>query len=822
MTLLPPADPASSLPASPRNPSSNAASATLPQQGGFDVWGPLQRRKYLIALFTLLGLLGGYLYYLNSPEVFSSSTRIMVTSMVPSASMLEGGQMRQAKESLSKHANLISSEMIFEDAATAGKFQQLDIFKDTTYPAAKLRSMIQVVTNQQDAMTLVCSGSNPDDLPAILNQIVSSYQKTVKRDSLAIGQKTVDLIRKLSDKINEEKQDDLNDRDQLWQVLNIQSTDSQGFAINPHNKPLADLQQQVDEVKLNLTEIQDRRTLLAKNLELDPETKEIDPLKISLAALEARDYLNLREAAFLDQRNAMTNNMKNLSPEYQERGTLQSRIWSLQSQIEDLRFERAQLSNKFGPGHSKIETIDSQIRFYQDQNSKLNADLVKINKVIQDKTNQAFAQEDAGDEAKNIDLKTFREREARDWVRKYQYRLSQESERLTKRLERLNEQIEVVSRKARAAAANIVKLNRLQVRIKQKSDAVEAMTDKLAEIDIVNNNYSMISIKTLDKPKRGAKVAPSMPKCLGIGAVLAFIGGLGLAILVDQSELAYRNPAEIFERLQVPVVGKIPRINTRQIEPAKGHASLVAAHKPSATAAESFRDVRTALFFRTNIEDVKTILFTSPSPGDGKSTTVCNLAISIAQAGKKTILVDADFRRPRVHQYFGQEMNPGLMNVLNGEMSLKDSIQTAELQENLFLLPSGGRPNNPGELVTSEAFANLIDALREKFDYVLIDSPPVLPVSDPATISSLVDGVYLVTRIRKGVKLTSQKAKETLDRVGANWMGVIVNGLDENPHYSEYGYQYGGYSYYGGMYGRYYDANNRVYRDKISPPQQSS
>jgi succinoglycan biosynthesis transport protein ExoP len=130
---------------------------------------------------------------------------------------------------------------------------------------------------------------------------------------------------------------------------------------------------------------------------------------------------------------------------------------------------------------------------------------------------------------------------------------------------------------------------------------------------------------------------------------------------------------------------------------------------------------------------------------------------------------------------------------------------------------TGGRPANPGELVTSQAFRDLLATLKEQFDYVLIDSPPVLPVSDPVTIASLVDGAYMVTRIRKGVKLTAQKAKDTLDTVNANWLGIIVNGIDENPHYSEYGYQYGNYSYYGGMYGRYYDTRSEAYRDRIKP-----
>jgi capsular exopolysaccharide synthesis family protein len=254
------------------------------------------------------------------------------------------------------------------------------------------------------------------------------------------------------------------------------------------------------------------------------------------------------------------------------------------------------------------------------------------------------------------------------------------------------------------------------------------------------------------------------------------------------------------------VVGKIPRIRTRGLKPVKGNAELITSHKPSSSEAEAFRDVRTGLFFRSANEDIKTILFTSPSPGDGKSTTAANLAISIAQAGKEVVLVDADFRRPRVDRYFGEELEGGMVDVMSGEMEIADVIKPTELQTGLSLVTAGGHPKNPGELVTSAMFRDLIATLREQFDYVIIDSPPVLPVSDSVSIASLVDGVYLVTRIRKGVKLTAKKAKDSLDSVEARWMGLIVNDVDQNPYYNEYGYQYGSYAYYGSKsYRTYYE-----------------
>ena len=175
-----------------------------------------------------------------------------------------------------------------------------------------------------------------------------------------------------------------------------------------------------------------------------------------------------------------------------------------------------------------------------------------------------------------------------------------------------------------------------------------------------------------------------------------------------------------------------------------------------------------------------------------------------------------------MNRYFGEDLDNGLLDVMSGEIELEEAIRATELQSGLSLITAGGHPKNPGELVTSEAFRKAIEKLREQFDYVLIDSPPVLAVSDSVTIASLVDGVYLVSRIRKGVKLTAKKAKDSLDNVHARWMGLIVNDVDQNPYYNEYGYQYGSYAYYGSSsYRTYYETdkvpgNNSTNRSRIS------
>lgn len=797
------------------NGNANLLSSMGPQgqQKGFDIWGPLQRRKYLIVLFSIVGAVLGYLHYSKTPKVYNSSAQLLVSTQAP-PSMVDGN-FKLETVSLPKHVSLVSSELVLANASENGKFDRLKTFEGISHPVSELSAhMLRVVPGTQETFTLACSGPEPEELPIILNQIIASYKAIIVEDSQTVGEETTDLIEKLAARMSDEKDGAEAERFELWKKLGVNSVLPNGQAVNPFTKKLDDLVDQQEAMKRQLRETQERAKLLASALKADEETGLISGVHVRVAALEAQKYLELDRAVFT----APDSLSANVDSEVRKRNVLEQRIWALATQITDLRFEKVRRSEIYGSGHNAIGLIERQIGFYDRQRAELAKEVEVLSAYIDKQIATAEGQGDAVIAAHSVDEQTFRMDEDREWITMYQLALEREQARLVSSLNTWNAEIEKTAKSAESVADGIVRLNLLQSKIEEKRRAVNVILDRLSEMSILANNYSRTKVRILHEPKHGYKIAPSLAKSAAMGAMLGFLLGFGLAMLIDQSELSFRSPHEIFEKLGIPVVGRIPRIDIREIDPMQGNASLITAHKPEATASESFRDVRTGLFFRASMDGIKAILFTSPSPGDGKSTTTGNIAISIAQAGKRVILVDADFRRPRVDQYFGEEISPGLLDVFSGEVELNEAIQPAELQENLFLLTSGGRPRNPGELVTSEAFRELVGALRDRFDYVLIDSPPVLPVSDSATIASMVDGVYLVTRIRKGVKLATQKAKESLDRVGANWMGIIVNGIDENPHYSEYGHQYGSYSYYGGVYGRYYESHNKAYRNKIVDP----
>jgi capsular exopolysaccharide synthesis family protein len=261
----------------------------------------------------------------------------------------------------------------------------------------------------------------------------------------------------------------------------------------------------------------------------------------------------------------------------------------------------------------------------------------------------------------------------------------------------------------------------------------------------------------------------------------------------------------------LPIVGHIPLItpDRQMAETARTGAGrmdpvvLYAFERSRSKEAEAVRAIRTALYFSTKGEGHKVIQVTSPTMGDGKSTLTANLAVSIAQSGKRVVVIDADFRRPRQHQLFGLSPAVGLASVISDGVELADAVH-ATIVPGLDVLPCGPVPPNPAELLTLARFEELLGHIRERYDYVLIDTPPLLAVTDPCVVAPRVDGVLLTLRLGKHVRPLAERARDLLGTLGVRIFGVVVNALDVRSQ-GGYGYDHYGYAY---GYGRYaYDAD---------------
>lgn len=205
---------------------------------------------------------------------------------------------------------------------------------------------------------------------------------------------------------------------------------------------------------------------------------------------------------------------------------------------------------------------------------------------------------------------------------------------------------------------------------------------------------------------------------------------------------------------------------------------FIVEEKPRSISAEAYRTLRTNIQYSSFDKDLKTIVVTSSEPGEGKSTTVGNLAISFSQSEKKTILIDCDLRKPSIHKKFRISNLVGLSDVLIGKEHIEDAIKKHDT--NLYILTSGKVPPNPSEMLGSKAMEKLIEELKKHFDIILLDSAPVQAVTDAQILSTKVDGTLLVVRSERTKRDSVVQAKELLDKVGANIVGVVFNGVSNS------------------------------------------
>jgi succinoglycan biosynthesis transport protein ExoP len=312
-----------------------------------------------------------------------------------------------------------------------------------------------------------------------------------------------------------------------------------------------------------------------------------------------------------------------------------------------------------------------------------------------------------------------------------------------------------------------------------------------------------------------------------IGALLGLMLGLVLAFVQETLDTSIGTIEDVESYLEVPVLGIVPHIDPRetmqrlierrpalaQIDPdaLQSHALLITHFDPKSPVAEAYRTLRTNIQFARLERGGKVLVVTSPTLQEGKTTTIVNLALTMAQSGQKTLLVGANLRRPSIHRFFGIEREPGLSDILVGHAQWRDCIRTVadilmgrfEMEDimaapgldNLHIIEAGPVPANPSELLSTSAMADFLRAVGAEYDIVLIDTPPVLPVTDSAIVAGQADGVLLVYQAGKVGRLVLKRAKAHLESTRAKVWGVVLNDVQNEVA----GYNYTQYytHYYG-------------------------
>lgn len=325
--------------------------------------------------------------------------------------------------------------------------------------------------------------------------------------------------------------------------------------------------------------------------------------------------------------------------------------------------------------------------------------------------------------------------------------------------------------------------------IRRTQNECDQLQQRIGEIALTGDTGAL-NINILDVAHPGERPSkPNKPLVLAAALMMGLVLGGGLGITRELIDHRLRSADEVTTALGLPVLGVVPHMPDKQPITVRGKTVHL---EPMSPISEAYRTIRTAVFFSAPAEQTKAILVTSPEAGDGKSTSASNLAIAMAQAGHRTLLLDCDFRKPVQHKIFELDENVGINSVLEGQLRLRDAIQRTPVRL-LHVLPCGPIPPNPSEILNGKRFAVVIKALLEFYDKVVIDSPPVNVVTDARILAASADCTLLVLRAEKSTRRLSALARDSLVSVGANLLGAIFNDLAKKKG----GYYYSGYGSYG-------------------------
>jgi succinoglycan biosynthesis transport protein ExoP len=344
--------------------------------------------------------------------------------------------------------------------------------------------------------------------------------------------------------------------------------------------------------------------------------------------------------------------------------------------------------------------------------------------------------------------------------------------------------------------SNAIQYNSLQIQIQNQKSLLESLLKRKSETDVSSRLKGLrtSNIWIVDRAEiPSAPSSPSKMKNMVLALMVGLLGGLGLAFLFEVLDVTVKDSEDIKKYAGMPMLGIVPEFfgnglkrgygKTHKEEklepdekprPEQESMDLIVHFSPRSSFSEYFRSIRTTLLLSATDTSMKSMVITSALPEEGKTSTVSNLAVALAQMGKSVVIIDADLRKPRLHKIFRIKNLNGLTKYLTADLLLEDMLRTTAIPT-LFLINAGPVPPNPVELLGSEKMANLVDRLKKSYDFVLVDTPPLLAVSDAVVVGSRVDGAILVVRRGKTHREALKQAREKLDAHKVKGMGVIIN-----------------------------------------------
>ena len=747
-----------------------------------DVLQILRRQRWMIVFFSALGLACGIAYALNAQVWYQSQAKVLINEK--SAGLGSGNSATAIvdEDILANHMELLRSRKIVGEALAESGLMGMESIKphligdqdavDFVIDRLELTKGGGGSAKTARSLMIALKHTDPEDAQTLLTAVMARYKDFIVDQVEDVMKRADNLVEQAKNEVEADliaaEEEHLNARQNA--PLFFQGEGSSNVYQDRYRR----LQEEMLDIDIKESTVKTRLDRVNETLaEMDKTASAVDNLD-KLALIDSESLERLGVFAGLQMNAANTAEFKAAMPAKMEEARTQI------THLLRLNSEKQRLNAIFGPGHPKVIEIENEITLVKTF-LKENEELSKPVGMIGENTLTPETLLKAYIGFLNHDLGAYAER---------------------------RRELEILAKDAEGKAKDLIEyeLNDMVLRskIRRQEALFDGLMQQLRDLDTASS-LSGYLYEFLEVPRLGKKVWPN-PKICGLGGLMmGLFLGLFLAVANDIRDGRFRSVAEIDEAIDIPSLGRVGKLNSIN----QGIRGLLAAE--NSPNAEAFRLGRTMLLPDINSGKLRVIGFTSPMQGDGKSTVVSNFAVSFSQVGLRVLVVDADMRRPSVHNYFSVPRLNGLCDVLDGRAKIQDVIKQTEA-EGVSVISSGNLADMPAEMLQGEAFDNVIAEVRDMYDLVLVDMPPVLAVSDPVVVMPKLDGGVLVVRVSSARR---DEVMNTIRRVqvsGANFVGCMLNTHGAGKEFETDG---GYYGYYNSDYTR---SGSKETRRRIAKP----
>ncbi|MEW6195114.1 MAG: polysaccharide biosynthesis tyrosine autokinase [Bacteroidota bacterium] len=714
-----------------------------------DYWSLIQLNLFPIILIALTGLAVAIIYAISSPNIYKSTTVIKLAK--PQGNILDAPLVPEFQDFgsdrfIANEIEILKSYQLREKVANAlidsFKVSKKNknfflIFEESDRPSAKekIKSLNSVASSLSGYVSI--DQKRGLDIVEIIAESQSPNEAAIISNLYAEAYKEINLtynrqqLTAIKDFLAEQREEKLSELATVEETL-LNYQEQRGIVQLPSQTQV--LIQQASEFEAKMKSIQIDLTISEKTLkQYKDELEKQDP--------EIKDYI--------------------------ESFATEPYIKNLQTQIADLQTQKDRALSSASANLKRNEIIKDIDRRINDLKEKLNSQLSVY---------RAGILSSSPEEIKNTTKKVLEEEV------KYQSLLAS--------YRKLNEIVQDYDNRLNKLPTSTIDLARLQ-REQSAYEKLYSQVEEKYQQALINEQSVPSNVFIIDSGR--VPTSPAKPNRLLIvivGLVLGFGIGITYAFVRNHFDNTVKTPEDI-QNKNINILAWIPKIEG--LDTGNKDFEFIVAKKPDASASEAYRALRTRIkFSKIDKEFLKTLLVTSPTSQEGKTTTSVNLAGSMALANFKTVILDADLRKPRVHSIFGHKRFPGFTDYFFGQSTYEEVIRKTGIG-NLYYISAGTIPPNPSEILGSSQMESFLEKLKSDFDYVIIDSPPLIPVTDSEIIAQIADGTILVASSNNTEMDLLEKSVEILNRDKTTFLGVLLNNFSYRSGYSSY-YKY--YYYY--------------------------